>query len=710
MVRSVFCISCGAPISDEWSYCQSCGSRQPVQEQSDTASAKRGQSRAADSREPGDSIDTPTVELAGHALTLGRSTDCDVVLAERSVSGRHVELAVTDQGVRFRDLGSTAGTRINGGPSQGGLLTEGDELGIGPHSWTLKGTQLVPAGREPPPLEAQAIEVEVAGVGLLERTSLSVDEGELLAIIGPSGSGKSTLLKVLAGIRPSSGGIVLVRGDDVAVRQEAIGYVPQDDTVHHLLTVREALVFAARLRLPEDHAAEGRDQAIDGVLEQVGLADISSRRVGDLSGGQRKRAAVAVELISQPELLLLDEPTTGLDPGLERRLMQLCRHLADAGQTVVLVTHATQSLDLCDRVAIMAPGGRLSYLGSPAGVVEKFGVARVDEIYAGLASDRDENEVSSAAVATPLSPARPAAARAVPRRRIWPQIPVLAWRYSLLLFRDRRNTKILATQVVILAFGSALLFGGDVFAYRDGVALHAGQSAQLLFLMVTVSIWFGATSSVRQVVAERAVLARELAAGVRTEAYLVSKGLVIGAVAALQTVILVWIVFLLRPLEAAPAGAERSIALICVLVAWVGVGIGLALSAFARSEDQATSFLPLILLPQLLFGGAIVATAELGQPIRALSQLAASQWGFAGAGNAIDMNGRIAADPVFQPASRYGTDFFNAGEPQVALALVLMMLACAAVLQARLRPSFEDTWWRQGRDWIERKLYETRGI
>ncbi len=562
--------------------------------------------------------------------------------------------------------------------------------------------------RTAPPLQAHAIEVEAGAKTLLQPTTLRLEEGELVAIIGPSGSGKSTLLKALGGIRPTSGGTVLMRGDDIGLRQADVGYVPQDDTLHHRLSIHEALSFAAKLRLPEGHSKEEREAAIASVLEQVELDDIPERRIGNLSGGQRKRAAVALELISKPELLLLDEPTTGLDPGLERRLMELSRELADKHHAVLLVTHATQSLDLCDRVAIMAPGGRLAYLGPPADAPEAFEVDQIDEVYAKLTDEAEEGEVARR-VEGPLSHPRPASSREVPRRRIWPQVRVLCRRYALLFARDRRNAKILAAQVVVLALGAAFLFQSDVFGYDEsGNAMHAAQSAQLLFLMVTVSMWFGAISSVRQIVAERGVLARELAAGVRTEAYLLSKGVVIGAVAAVQTALFVWIVFGLRPLEQAPSNAEVQVLTICILTAWVGVGFGLTLSAFARSEDQAASFLPLILLPQLLFAGAVVTTKDMGGPIQMLSHLVAAQWGFAGVGNAIDMNGRIEADPGFAHANHYSSAFFTHGEAQVAIALTLMIIACAAVLQARLRPSFEDTWWQQGRQRWDRWLAERR--
>lgn len=553
-------------------------------------------------------------------------------------------------------------------------------------------------------LEAQDIEVIAGATTLLQPTTLTLEPGELVAIVGPSGSGKSTLLKAVGGIRPSSAGRVAIRSEDVGLRQADIGYVPQDDTLHHLLSIEEALSFAARLRLPEGHTKEEREAAISGVLGQVGLDDIRERRIGNLSGGQRKRAAVALELISDPELLLLDEPTTGLDPGLERRLMELTRRLADGGQGVLLVTHATQSLDLCDRVAVMAPGGRLAYLGPPEGAPAAFGVDRVEEVYAELADEAEREERPQRRAEVTTAP-RLASSRGIPRRRILPQVRILVRRYAVLFLRDRRNATILAAQVLVLGLGAAFLFHSDVFSYNDaGEAKHAAQSAQVSFLMVTVALWFGSISSVRQIVAERSVLTRELATGVRTEAYLLSKGLVIGAVTALQTILFIWIVFALRPLGNPPANAELHVIQICVLVGWVGMGFGLTLSAFARSENQATSFLPLILLPQLLFAGAIVTTRDLGQPIQWLSHLIAAQWGFAGVGNAIGMNARISSNPEYEAISPYSSNFFNHGELQVAIALLLMLAACATILQARLRPSFEDTWWQQVRQWWQRRV------
>lgn len=637
-------------------------------------------------------VTVPVALPTDGVVRLGRADDNDVVLEHPAVAAHHAELRIESGGVRLRDLDGSRRTRIGGAPVIGAVLTEGDEIGIGPYAWTFRQGQLLPRRREAPPLAGHGVTVQTDEVVLLQPTDLEIADGELIALIGPSGSGKSTLLTVLAGLRPVSAGEVLVDGDDVSVRQADLGYVPQDDTVHRLLTPREALRFAAELRLPQDSDEGAYEAAVERVLAQVGLEAAADTRVASLSGGQRKRVAVALELIAEPRTLLLDEPTTGLDPGLEQRIMTLARALAVGRRSVVLVTHATQSLHLCDRIAVMAPGGRVAYLGPPADAPAAFGVDRLEDIYNVL-----PNEAHGPVRGIPAAPSRRRLRSTDERRSVSPQTRVLVRRTALLIARDRRNLKIMGAQVAILGLGAAALFDHDVFAARGGRYPHAGQSAQLLFLMVTIAIWFGAIASARQIVGERNVLRRELATGVRTEAYMLSKGLVLGAVSAAQTVVMMALVLTLRPLD----DAGTSVLLLLVLCAWSGVALGLVVSVFARSEDQAMSFLPLALLPQLLFGGAIVTTADLTVPVRLASHLVPAQWGYAGLGSAIDMNARIASDPVFSQASRYDDGFFGHPTILAGLVLVLMIAGCAVLLQARLRPSFEDSWFEQAKRYAE---------
>ena len=251
---------------------------------------------------------------------------------------------------------------------------------------------------------------------------------------------------------------MLVDGEPVATRLTDIGYVPQDEIVHRLLTVREALQFAAELRLPQDTPKADQDAAVVRVMEEVGLTEHADTRIGSLSGGQRKRAGVASELISQPGMLFLDEPTTGLDPGLEARMMKLFRSLADGGRPVVLVTHATRNLRICDKVVVMGRGGLLCFDGKPEDALEFFGATEPDDIYLaleeqGAQSWHERFAARSGEQIDAQDP--PPRARAAPARPIGPQAATLTRRYARLVRRDARNLKMLALQVPLLGLATA---------------------------------------------------------------------------------------------------------------------------------------------------------------------------------------------------------------------------------------------------------------
>ena len=212
-------------------------------------------------------------------------------------------------------------------------------------------------------------------VTLLDRVSLSVAAGEVVAIVGPSGAGKTTLLDTIAGIVPPSTGSVRFDGIDVHAHlrkfRGIIGYVPQDDIVHADLAHERTLRYAARLRLPSSTTRAEVDNTVTGAMTAVGLSDYADVRVGSLSGGQRKRASIAVELLTEPGVFFLDEPTSGLDPATSAELMAQLRQLADRSATVVFTTHSVEDLDLCDRVVFMARGGRVAFVGTVDDALEQ---------------------------------------------------------------------------------------------------------------------------------------------------------------------------------------------------------------------------------------------------------------------------------------------------------------------------------------------------
>lgn len=626
---------------------------------------------------------------------IGSAPGCDVVIDHPAIAPIHVELRNTLQGPRVYDVShGGAGLVVNGHFTQSALLRQGDRVSLGPSQFALEGQRLIPwkPRHTGPELRAEGVGVVAGGHPILQPVWLGVEPGELVAVLGESGAGKSTLLKALAGVTVPATGAVLVDGDHLETRRSEFAYVPQDEIVHPLLTVREALDYAAALRLPQGAGLAARGAAVARVLDEVGLTGHADQRISDLSGGQRRRVGVAVELVSAPRLLFLDEPTTGLDPGLERRMMQLFRSLAEGGRSVLLVTHATQSLYLCDRIVVMARGGIVAFCGTPDRALSFFGVRTFDELYDALASEAPQEwhrrfRYTPEAVSWGESTPRVAAGLGAPRRAgMLGQATTLTRRYARLFARDRRTVSTLALQVPVLAIATALLFAPDVFWLApsgrpvEPESMHAGESVQMLFLVVTIALWFGSISAAREIVKERAVIARELAVGVRVSAYVLSKLAVLLVVAGVQTLALIAIAFALRPLHA-PAGDTLVATTLLVLTAFAGVGIGLAASSFARSEDQAVSFIPLLLVPQLLYGGALVPLPEIAQPLRAMSAVIVAQWALAGGGTAIDMQARIERDPVFSKASDYGTEFFDLGAP-LAGAILLGFTALAAVIVA----------------------------
>lgn len=623
-------------------------------------------------------LTTHLIEFAGDRLTLGRDESSDVVLDDPNVSRFHAEvLRGSDGRIEMRDLTSRNGTRLNGRLTRRAVLDTGSEIGIGPYRLIFDGTDFV--AREEHGalrLDVEGLEVRVKDKQILQRTALSIAPGELVAIIGESGSGKSTLMKALAGVNPATQGTITINGEPLASRLTDVGYLPQDEVVHGRLTVYEALDYAARLRLPHDTSAEEFEATVDRVIDELELVEHGHTRIDALSGGQRKRVGLAAELLSRPSLLFLDEPTTGLDPGLESRMMGLLRDLADASRAIVVVTHATKSLSRCARILVMGRGGRLCFDGSPEEALIFFDAETYDDIYAQLDQRAPEEWQLKLAErgSRPVIPEEqrrdgrqtPAARRG---GRYWRQTSVLTRRYMRLFARDRRNMLILLLQVPLLAVAIVGLFKVDVF--RAGT--DAGEAVTLLFLIVTMVIWFGSIDGAREIIKEKSVFVREHAVGVRTGAYLTSKAVVLFALATIQSLLLTAIVFGFKPLHEAD-GTYVTVLTLLVLTSFASVGMGLLMSAAVRTQDQATSFIPLVLVPQLFFGGSIVAVATMSPPLAALAKAVVAQWTYAGLGSAIDLNDRIAHSPAYAKVSRFGNDYFAIAPGRVYMALGVFVL------------------------------------
>ena len=199
----------------------------------------------------------------------------------------------------------------------------------------------------------------------LDGVSLSATAGEVLALVGPNGAGKTTLVRALTGTTDAEGRVELFGTDPTAVDRDRIGLLPQSFTPHERLSARELVTYYAGLY------DETRD--VESVLSDVGLSDTAETHYENLSGGQQRRTCVATALINDPDLLVLDEPTTGIDPAGRQALWDLLEGLADRGVTILVTTHYMEEAQrLADRVGLLADG-RLAALDSPERLVQTHG-------------------------------------------------------------------------------------------------------------------------------------------------------------------------------------------------------------------------------------------------------------------------------------------------------------------------------------------------
>jgi ABC-type multidrug transport system ATPase subunit len=500
-------------------------------------------------------------------------------------------------------------------------------------------------------LEASRLCVLTRSRVLLREVSLSLAAGELVALIGPSGAGKTTLLEALSGSGPLDSGIVTLAESSTQQRY-GIGYVPSDDPLHDELTVAEELLFAAALRGPADASADAIEATVSQVLEELALMGKADQRIASLSRGERRRVTLAVELVGQPDVLLLDEPGSGLDAGLERRLMELLRGLADQGRAILAATHATASLGLCHRVAVMGPGGVLQYVGPVDQLLVHFGVDSVDEIYERLEALAESGESGGAgrdgggrdpgsrkggggrggaAAADPELGRLERPSPLGPPPGFFRQLGILVERSALCRLRDARSLAVLIGQAPIIGLAIALVLPRDAVISST---LGPYYGVLVAFLLLTGAIWLGTVAACRDIVSEVAALRRESAVGLRLDVYMFAKCLTLFPVVVLQAGLLAVAVVVIQPM---PDGAA-PIVVTCMVTGLAAACFGLWLSAWARNSDIAVGSTPLIMIPQLLLAGALIPTSTMSVPFRAISDVFVGRWSFDALGSAIGLN------------------------------------------------------------------------
>jgi len=447
-------------------------------------------------------------------------------------------------------------------------------------------------------VQARRLSQQVAGAGrVLHAVSFDVEPGRLTVIAGSSGAGKTILLQTLAGLRAPSEGAVLHDGTQPGPPGPEFGFVPQEDIIHRELPLRRTLVYAAGLRMPPGTPAETLVASVDRVLDTLGLSHRAATPVRALSGGERKRACIAVELLTRPRVLFLDEPTSGLDPVTGAALLRTLRALAEDGTTVVLTTHVLADLFRCDQVVFLSPGGEVAFAGEPGALCGAFGVDTVEEVYEAVADgvrveratpdDVHRPEPSPrAAGATP-----PSTARRGPRVGTVRQWALLTRRSTALLLHNRLSVAVLAGSPVMIVAMFAVLFRSGAF---DPAAPDPGTTAMIMFWIAFGAFFFGLTYGLLQICTELPVLRREWLAGLRIGPYVTSKLTTMLPVLGVADALLLVVLRALDRLPSAGWGTYGSLFASSVLASAAALALGLLASAAVSEPGQATLMLPLL--------------------------------------------------------------------------------------------------------------------
>ena len=600
----------------------------------------------------------PSPDERPTARTVGRATDNNIVVADVLVSRHHARLVTTPSGTQLQDAHSINGTFVNGRRVKDAALREDDVVTIGNVDFVYADGNLV--RRAEPASTTGGLEVRGVGctlndgdVTLLDRVSFTARPGTLTAVIGPSGSGKSTLADVLVGISQPTSGAVSFDGRDLhaeyASLRSRIGLVPQHDIVHGGLTVNQALNVAAELRMPPDTTEHDRQQVISRVLEELDMTPHADTRVDRLSGGRRKRVSVAMELLTEPSLLVLDEPTTGLDPALDRAVMTMLRQLADAGRVIVVVTYSLNFLDGCDQVLLLAPGGRAAYCGPPDGVSAAMGSSDWADIFDDIRADPvgaqrqffERRGTSAEPVAQPVAASSVNVGRPS-HTSFWRQFSAIAHRQVQLLFADRRYIVFLVALPVIVALLPLAVGGHAGFNKPPAGASAPLEPTQLIVLLSFSAILMGITLTVRDLIGERAIYCHEQAAGLSPTAYLLAKIWVFGAVTTFQSALLVLVVTAPKigkppPSSAAVLGSPMLELFVDVAATAVAAAVlGLAISAVYRSSNQYIPLVAVACIAQLVFAGSFVPIT--GRPLlEAIAAVTPARWGVAATASTVDL-------------------------------------------------------------------------
>lgn len=689
------------------------------------------------------SLDPPPARV--QAIPLGSRTvfgsrvpPSDVLIEGYDVRERHFTIERVGQALQLRHLGHGLAVYIDGRAVRSARLQPGDSFDVARYRYQVSedATQLMVTPLGPAGLVVHGLSDET---GRLTRMSFAQPTGTLVAIMGPSGAGKSSLFGALTRELPTQpGGSLYFDGLDLNRHAEQVrsmlGFVPQDDSLYRTLTVRRLLRYADRLRSTGPRHKGDRERHIEQICRRLGLAARLDSLVGNLSGGQRKRVSIALELLSEPALLMLDEPTSGLDSHMDREVMGLLRGYAHAGErTVITVTHSNEHLALADVTLVVGSRGRPVYFGPPTGECQALGAdsyATLMEILGRQPDERGGEAATALANAYQTGPEVATAAREADRaagqraerarssRRPHSavvaarQLPVLVARqWALVLSHGQRKNRekrdlldrlraalVAAAPLLIAALTAGL---AAVVTGPDGLGPAAPRALResapvALSLLTTLAMLSGQALTYSNIVSEFDIVQREYRTGLKPVALLLAKWLVYAVLAVAQAAIVTVVFTRLKPgpvhgLHLPPAwGLFATLALLSV----TAMSLGLLISVHVAKLEQAVAWTTAASVAQIAFNG-VTSDMSGNRVLQAMGALMPTRWGLAATASSTDLRAVAPTTAYHDTLWTHSSGQFLFNMTMLVLLTSLFFMLAVLRLGQRLRPrqSPSRRWW-----------------
>ena len=507
-----------------------------------------------------------------------------------------------------------------------------------------------------------------------------------MAIIGGSGAGKTTLMNAISGFETEFTGKVYCNNVDLVAQFQHLKNIIDSCLSRILsenLTLKRMLLYTAKLKMPEDTKKQEMKQRIEAVLKMVDLLEHQNTYIRKLSGGQKKRASIAVELLADPKLFFLDEPTSGLDPGTEKNLMETLSRLAkEQNKTIIMVTHTTQNLHLCDKIIFMGPGGRLCFCGNVQEAEAFYGTSNLVDIYNKIAEQPEywqrkfgqSNQTSTFRNNVTDMHEKPIVSKRKKESALR-QFGILAERYGELLWNDKQRLALLLIQPFLIALLLNIVADKNIFDIYE-------STKSMLFALSCSGIWIGMFDSIQEICKERVILKREYMANLKLPCYMLSKFMLQAVLGLVQSIILTFVFLNLIGKDVKGiflSDFRLEVLLTMWLTVLASIAMGFIISAMVKSGDKAMAVAPFVLIVQLLFSGILFTLKGIGKKI---SYCTVSRWSVEALGSISRLNKldlKMQAD--FPMLEHEAESFFKATGGHV-IKVWLILLAMTIVLVA----------------------------